>query len=519
MKAQLEDNSLRSAFEPIRLPCGREVQNRFVKVSLYEHLCPLWGGLLNDYHYTLYSRWSKGKWGMIFTGNVQVSPRHLTLGRDIIVPEAITPNAIAPFKRLADVIHGITEDGVRQDKFQPLAIMQLSHGGRQSPPFVGGRPMGDPALAPSSIGVGSEIAKTDGILIHMAYRMLFPTTKEMTTSEIDEVVDMFVRGAQVAIESGFDGVELHAAHGYLLAAFISTKYNKRKDEYSATTSPLRLVHRIVTKIREIAPREFVVGIKLNAADYVDAQVADDTTNVPQGQEDRSLSHVTEMASWGMVDFIEVSGGDYENPEFLGVSRQAFFSRFSRRAMKALSTESLGSQPPPLIMLTGGLRSPSTFASAIADNHAHFLGVGRLGVICPDLPVQVKAQGMKFIAPPEPDFMESTVDRIVAFMGKFSGITTPRLIGMGRQGAWYSLQMRELSQGREIDYGIGGMASIVMQQLWWLPRLNGSGTERDKLSEKYSRFGLGNTWNLSTTGLITMLLVVIISWYTFVTMRE
>jgi 2,4-dienoyl-CoA reductase-like NADH-dependent reductase (Old Yellow Enzyme family) len=149
---------------------------------------------------------------MICTGNIQVSRNHLSLGRDIIIPEAITPDTITPFKYLADSIHGLSEDVVRQGKSQSLAIMQLSHGGRQSPSFFGGRPLGTPALAPSSIRVGSGSSNI-GFLSRILHQVLFPTPKEMTIADINDVVDMFVRGAEVAVESGFDGIQLHAAHG------------------------------------------------------------------------------------------------------------------------------------------------------------------------------------------------------------------------------------------------------------------------------------------------------------------
>jgi 2,4-dienoyl-CoA reductase-like NADH-dependent reductase (Old Yellow Enzyme family) len=89
--------------------------------------------------------------------------------------------------------------------------------------------------------------------------------------------------------------------------------NTRQDEYSSITSPLRLIHRIATRVREIAPDGFIFGIKLSAADYVEPASHATTDSKHNAQEDRALGHVTELASWGIIDFIEVSGGDYENP--------------------------------------------------------------------------------------------------------------------------------------------------------------------------------------------------------------
>lgn len=83
--------------------------------------------------------------------------------------------------------------------------------------------------------------------------------------------------------------------------------NIRTDDYSATTDPLHFLRDIVYGIREseVIPANFVVAVKLNSADY--------TADYTEPQEDRALDHVREIGSWGLVDFIEVSGGDYEDP--------------------------------------------------------------------------------------------------------------------------------------------------------------------------------------------------------------
>jgi 2,4-dienoyl-CoA reductase-like NADH-dependent reductase (Old Yellow Enzyme family) len=92
----------------------------------------------------------------------------------------------------------------------------------------------------------------------------------------------------------------------LLASFLSPKSNKRTDQYSCDTpvNALRLIHHIVTSIRASCPPDFVIGIKLNAADYVSGGA---------GAEERALSHLRHLASWQMIDFVEISGGDYEDP--------------------------------------------------------------------------------------------------------------------------------------------------------------------------------------------------------------
>ena len=172
---------------------------------MYEHLANLFGGPPNADHFALYTLWAEHNWGMIITGNVQVSPKHLSLGRDMVVPGCNTEEALRPFQKLARAIKGKGPD-------QPLAIMQLSHAGRQSPNILGGRAPFERPLAPSAIALGSG-KRRENIISEIFYWLLFQTPKEMTVQNIDDVVDSFVRGAKLAYLSGFDGVQLHAAHG------------------------------------------------------------------------------------------------------------------------------------------------------------------------------------------------------------------------------------------------------------------------------------------------------------------
>ena len=117
------------------------------------------------------------------------------------------PEAREPFQRLASCIHGNNTEG----SSIPLAIMQLNHTGRQASTLVGGRMPGSPPMAPSATRVGSD--SKDGVVARCVYRLLFQQAKEMTSDDIDDVVRAFVRGAQLAIQSDFDGIQLHASHG------------------------------------------------------------------------------------------------------------------------------------------------------------------------------------------------------------------------------------------------------------------------------------------------------------------
>ena len=179
---------------------------------MYEHLASLFGGPPNSYHYDLYSEWAKHQWGMIVTGNVEVSADHLSLGRDITIPEHITDENLVPFKKLSAAIHGLyTSQGtISGNSNKTLAIMQLNHPGRQSSNFIGGRGFFKAPLAPSAVRVGGYQL---GFMTSAVHALMFQTPRPMTHVDIIEVIQAFVKGAKVAHLSGFDGIQLHVAHG------------------------------------------------------------------------------------------------------------------------------------------------------------------------------------------------------------------------------------------------------------------------------------------------------------------
>ncbi|KAG5732240.1 NADH oxidase [Termitomyces sp. T112] len=450
-------------FTPIKLPCGRTVNNRLVKVAMYEHLADFLGGPPNEHHYALYSNWADFGWGMIITGNVQVSDTHLSLGRDIILPKDLSKRNLQPFKCLATSMRGSGELGV-------LAIMQLSHTGRQSSNLIGGRFPFQPPLAPSSIRV---VSKESGWISNAIHAFAFQQPTAMSVKDIDDVVEAFVKGARVAFESGFDGIQLHSAHGYLLAQFISPKSNKRQDSYSHPNNALRILHRIVSGIRSTTPEEFIIGIKLNAADYA--------THGDANAYDRVLDHFEAISQWKLVDFIEVSGGDYEKPDFMTRTnsyRQGFFSDFSKAAVGVLESLSLGTSSP-LVLLTGGLRTPELLQTAIVSKHCHLLGIGRASVLNPNLPYLLAHQILNRSSDLSKNIWSTPFSAdpdLNAWPRLRSYLPTIPLIGAGINMAWYIVAMRRLATIRlssghyreaflQQDYTLGPVGAIFSMWVW------------------------------------------------------
>lgn len=171
-----------------------------------EHLGPLGSGPPNYRHVALYTTWARGGWGIIITGNVQVSPVHLGLGADLVFPPLGDSYELGSWKTLAAACHASL-----QGKPKPIALIQLCHTGRQSPRLLGGRPLWRQPLAPSAKRVGEDVKAS--AFVHLLYWIIFQRPKVMMEIDIDRAVAEFVHGAKIAYEAGFDGVQVHGAHG------------------------------------------------------------------------------------------------------------------------------------------------------------------------------------------------------------------------------------------------------------------------------------------------------------------
>lgn len=328
-------------YSPITLPGGKTAVNRLVKAAMEENMATE-GSLPGEALFSLYRYWAHGGLGMIITGNVMVDRLAMT-GPGGVALEASTP--LAPFKRWAKIIQS---DGA-------LAIMQINHPGRQVFKAMKGK-----AFAPSAVPLNMG-----------RHSKLFAKPKEMTCDDIRDVCQRFVTSATQASQAGFDGVEIHAAHGYLLSQFLSPLTNQRQDEWGGSLmNRARLLINVVSQIRAVCPREFVVMVKLNSADFQRGGFAfDDAVTV-----------VERLAALG-VDMVELSGGSYESPAMQGntadesrLSREAYFLEFAR--MMVTQTE----MP---IMTTGGIRRAEVAESVVNDGCA-MVGLASALAATPDL---------------------------------------------------------------------------------------------------------------------------------------
>ncbi|RSH92592.1 hypothetical protein EHS25_008037 [Saitozyma podzolica] len=369
---------------PVTLPNGTVVPNRLVKAAMEEGIGN-GGGVPDKRHRTLYKRWAEGGWGMIITGNVQVDPRHLATPHDRTFPDH-SPSTIASYALLrSSILSSAPPTSPR-----PVVLMQISHPGLQSSSTICfSRPPWEAAIGPSAARPDTGHSALGWLL----GRILWPT-KSRPITDFDEwldIVDLFVKGAQTAESAGWDGVQIHSAHGYLLAEYLSplTNPDPRPLPGVPWDIPLRLhlLWLILTGIAKTTDKTFIKAVKINSSDFVQGGL----------DEAQSSSIIKTLVSWNLIDMLEISGGNYSSPVFAtfdgftsdptstsSPTRQSLFAHFTRTLLPDLPAPPCG----PAIMLTGGLHSRHLIADAIRTRSCDLAGIGRPACVIPDLPDRV-----------------------------------------------------------------------------------------------------------------------------------
>lgn len=211
-------------------------------------------GSITDQNICHYAARAKGGAGLIFIEHSLCTLKHWRAGVPII--SFHSPTAMVWMKDLADAIHC----------FGARAVVQLSLGlGKQTSPKVTGTELVAPSPLPYSVPKGS----TPGGLHHLE-GITGAIPRELTTEEIMELESDFVAATMRIKKAGFDGIEIHGAHGYLLADFISPLANKRNDAYGGSfekrlTLPLNLIH----KTREKAGDRFIIGFRISGDEHTE----------------------------------------------------------------------------------------------------------------------------------------------------------------------------------------------------------------------------------------------------------
>ncbi|KAF7928933.1 uncharacterized protein EAE97_009775 [Botrytis byssoidea] len=401
--------------EKITLPCGLTLPNRLCKGAMAEAMSTT--HVPDESFLKAYGTWADGGWGMVMTGNIQVSSKYLGGHKDVVSTPRPTEETKAMWKSWA---------ATSQRSGTPT-IVQICHAGRQSPLGAGDRSLFSKTVAPSAVAINfgsSFIERTVAAL-------MFGTPRELTIDEISGpggIIDEFVLAAKQSFEAGFKGVELHGAHGYLLAQFLSPKSNLRTDEFGGTARKrAEVVVRIINEVRKQTSKEFCIGIKVNSVDAASNESLED-----------SMEQIRCIVEAG-VDFIEISGGSYENPRMMGEpssapttsSRESFFLEFAQTVRKQF--------PSVLLMVTGGFRTRVGMEEALKSGGCDLIGIARPAAVIPKLPNEIILN--KDIPDEEANITLKPLSP--PFLVRHMPV---KQVGAGYQSMYYSSQIQRMAQG-------------------------------------------------------------------------
>ena len=383
---------------PLTLPCGQILPNRIMKSALSEGLADE-GGVPGDRIDRLYSSWSDGGYGLIVTGNVMVDGRYLGEPGNVILEN---DEQIDEFRSWAKNA---------QNGGSPVWV-QVNHPGRQANPLTTtGR-----TVAPSAVGLDIP-----GM----------PAPRALTEDEIGDIVARFAATAELVELAGFDGVQIHAAHGYLISQFLSPLSNLRTDRWGGDIeNRARILFDIIAAIRTAARPAFGVGVKINSADFQRGGFT----------EHESRAVITRLAEAG-VDLIEISGGSYESPAMMGrpvasnssSQREAYFLDYTRTVR-----DLVGDIP---LAVTGGFRTRTGMSEALASDTCDVVGVGRPAAIAPQL-----AQSLL-------DDSTDTLERRAVKLPvprRLAQVSTVKSLEGLLDLQWHTDQLHELGAGRTPD---------------------------------------------------------------------
>ena len=410
--------------EPLQLP-SETLPNRLAKAAMTEGLADA-HGRATDEHVRLYEAWGHGGAGLLITGNVQIDAHHLERPGNVVIAGAQNKDARTALKSWSQAAR-IGGAGV---------WMQLSHAGRQTPTLVNPTPK-----APSAIPVALP-GKLFGVPVPLA------------EEEIRLIVQRFAAAAGIARETGFTGVQIHAAHGYLVSQFLSPLANRRKDAWGGPLeNRARLLLEIIRACRMSAGRDFTIAVKLNSADFQKGGFA-------PGE---SLT-VAEWLEKETVDVIEISGGNYEQPRMMNVegveqpdrtglpasaaAREAYFLDFAVQMRARVRTP---------LMVTGGFRTAQAINASLADDGIALAGIARPMVVYPDAPRQL-LNGM------------AALDRYEDRLRLGPGVLGPRSPFKSIRSAngfgalyWQYQQLRRLGRGEAPKLDMSLLAALNTEQ--------------------------------------------------------
>lgn len=382
--AQLEDNfSIR----------GYHFKNRIVKAAMSEVLANE-SGQPNGDLVALYEVWAKGSLGCAITGNIMVDANARNEPGVVVLEN----------ERDMTLLKQWAEVGKRYGMVQ---LVQLSHPGRQCP-----RGLNKETVAPSAVPFSTTLSTA------------FATPRALSEAEIWDIIRRFGESARLAKQAGFQGIQLHGAHGYLISQFLSPLTNIRHDQWGGTIeNRMRFLLEVYKEVRQQTGNDFIIAVKLNSADFQRG-----------GFSEEDAIQVAKAVSQAGIDMIEISGGTYEAPAMSGaktamhkpstLAREAYFLEFAETIRQHVSCP---------LMVTGGFRTVNGMNAALQSGACDFIGIARPFAVEPYLGNSLlEGQDVKYAVKP--------IKTGVAFLDKMAIMEI----------IWYAAQFKTIARGRQPD---------------------------------------------------------------------
>lgn len=391
--------------DSLTLHNGSVIKNRIFKSAMSETLGTI-DNRMTQGLITLYDRWSKGGAGLLVSGNVMVDRRALGEPKNV----AIEDDRDLPL---------LTEWARSGSQNNAQLWVQLNHPGKQTMKTLSKDP-----VAPSAIPFRRELQR------------FFATPRALEAHEIRDIILRFGKSAAIVKQAKFNGVQIHAAHGYLVNQFLSPHHNQRSDEWGGNAeNRRRFVLEILREIRKNVGPDFSIGIKLNSADFQRGGFT----------EEESLDVIRELTKEG-IDLIEISGGTYEAPAMTThlytrkkkkestLAREAYFLEFAAKARQVTDV--------PLVV-TGGFRTVAGMNEALTSAALDMVGLGRLLAIEPEA-------ANRFLAGQESLYTVKPISTGIKAVDRTALMEVQ----------WYSRQLKRLANGHETKPNESGLVSLM-----------------------------------------------------------
>ena len=365
-------------------------KNKMIKGAMSEALANH-AGQPNHLHLGLYEAWAKGGLGCAITGNVMVDFRAKNEPGVVVIE---TERDLEPLKQWAAIgkKHGMVQ------------LVQLSHPGRQCP-----KGLNKETVAPSAVPFSPALA------------MSFGTPRALREDEILDIIQRFATSAAICEKAGFEGVQLHCAHGYLISQFLSPLTNKRQDQWGGSAeNRMRFLLEIYKAVRAATSEQFIISVKLNSADFQRGGISEEDV----------IATFKAIDAAG-IDLIEISGGSYEAPAMAGVkqekrkastiAREAYFLDFAEKIRKQVQCK---------LMVTGGFRTVAGMNAALESGACDFIGMARPFAVEPDVTNRLIAgQDVRY-----------AVDKIKTGISMIDKMAIMEVI-------WYAAQFKDIAEGK------------------------------------------------------------------------